>query len=144
MASVQCDLQWAHGDAALGLPPEHALTAVHGAWEAPGRLGGLLDRPAEPDRTIPTASQLLQAPGPAMSSSKSGFKAKLDNFQQRFKSLLGAKAQVGRPDLWLGADRSALTSLPRPPAGVHGGAAPAAAASCCRQGAGRGRLQGLQ
>ncbi|PRW59857.1 hypothetical protein C2E21_1451 [Chlorella sorokiniana] len=28
-----------------------------------------------------------------MSSSKSGFKAKLDNFQQRFKSLLGARAQ---------------------------------------------------
>ena len=86
-----------------------------GAGRPLGRLGGLLDRPAEPDRTIPTASQLLQAPGPAMSSSKSGFKAKLDNFQQRFKSLLGAKAQVGRPDLWLGADRSPLTSLPRPP-----------------------------
>ena len=40
-----------------------------------------------------------------MSSSKSGFKAKLDNFQQRFKSLLGAKAQVGSPDLCQRADR---------------------------------------
>lgn len=35
-----------------------------------------------------------------MSSSKSGFKAKLDSFQQRFKSLLGARAQVGWADPW--------------------------------------------
>lgn len=75
----------------------------------------------------------------------SGFKAKLDNFQQRFKNLLGAKAQVGRAKPGAGRDRRVedpLTSLP--PWGLREGRL-GAAGERQEQGAGPARLLvGLQ